>query len=90
LFNSAFCYDCSNSDYLFECKGVKYSNFCVGLINKSYYFLNEEYSKEDYTNVLQKLKIDKKFRETSILKFKELLVSLPKNQWRGTMNEQVF
>jgi hypothetical protein len=65
-----------------ECKNLKDCSFCVNLVNKQYYFLNEKYLQEEYKKILEQLKTDSKFKEESILKFRKLLSSSPKNHQR--------
>jgi len=45
---SAFCHQCLNSFFLWDCRGCADCFCCVGLRSKSYHIFNKPYSKEDY------------------------------------------
>ncbi len=49
---------CSDSYFLFECKGCSNCFGCTNLRNKSYHIWNEPYSKEQYSDKLKEMKID--------------------------------
>jgi len=51
LYNSIFVYcssNCSDSAFLFDCKGCQNCFMCSGLRNKSFCIENEQYSEEEY------------------------------------------
>ncbi len=73
LFN---CKNCSNCFYLANCTGCSNSFMCSGIHNKQYYFKNAQYSKEDYSKIL-----DLKMKENSLDLLREFLIfnqSIPK------------
>jgi len=68
LIDCIFCYDCRG---LINCFG------CVGLRNKSYCWLNEQLTKDDYKKRLEKYFSDLSFRAEEEGKFITLLLSFP-------------
>jgi hypothetical protein len=44
------CEECTDSRFLYDCRNCDNCFGCVGLRNKSYYFLNQKCSKEEYKN----------------------------------------
>jgi hypothetical protein len=50
--------NCSDSYFLFECKGCTNCFGCTNLRNKSYYIFNQPYSREDYLKKLEEFKVD--------------------------------
>ena len=55
LFFSRYSQDCIDSSYLIDCRNCLNCFGCVGLVNKQYYIFNEQYSKEEYQNVLKEI-----------------------------------
>ncbi len=47
---SRYCENCRDSSFLYDCKGCSDCFGSIGLRNKSYYFFNKGYSKEEYEN----------------------------------------
>ncbi len=54
--HSNYCINCRDSEYLDSCVGCENCFGCVGLKNKSYSILNKQYSKEDYYDLVAKIK----------------------------------
>ncbi len=54
-FFSEFSENCTNSYFLYDCKGCTNCFGCVNLRNKSYHIFNQPYSKEEYSKELEKL-----------------------------------
>jgi hypothetical protein len=48
LFFSAYSQECIDSSYLVDCRNCVNCFACIGLLNKQYCILNEQYSKEEY------------------------------------------
>jgi hypothetical protein len=48
--------DCINCWYMYNCSGCQNCFGCVNLRHKSYYFLNQPFSKEDYENKISEIK----------------------------------
>lgn len=48
---------CSDSRFLYDCKGVSNSLLCVGLRNKSYCLLNQQYTKQEYDAKIKTLSL---------------------------------
>jgi hypothetical protein len=90
LFDSFSCFDCSESRYLYECKNVNHSAFCINLTNKSYNFLNKQYTKLEYEHLLEKLQNDITFRNECILEYHKLVSTIPTNQLRMDIVENCF
>lgn len=51
------CGDCTESAFLFDCRGCNNCFGCTNLRNKSYYIFNKPYSKEEYQNKLKEFDI---------------------------------
>ena len=67
--------NCTNSAFLYQCKGCNDCFGCTNLRGKSHYFFNQPYSKEEYENKLRELdlgshenvlKAKKKFEELKL------------------------
>jgi hypothetical protein len=60
IYNSKFITDCwpniRNVEYSLHCNSVSDSFGCVGLRNKQYCILNKQYTKEEYEELLSKIK----------------------------------
>jgi hypothetical protein len=56
LLFSKECRDCTDSYFLQDCVGLTNCYGCVNLRNKSYCIFNEQYSKEDYSKILEEKK----------------------------------
>ena len=52
------CEGCMDGMFLYDCRGCTNCIGCTGLRNKSYYIFNQPYSKEDYQNKIEELKVD--------------------------------
>ncbi len=70
--------DCSDSYFLYDCRGCKDCIMCAGLRGKKYMIKNEQYSKEQYEKhkeeFVEKMKIDiEKIKQ----EFKEFLYEVP-------------
>jgi len=72
------CDDCRDSRFVYDCKGVSKSVLCVGLRNKSYCILNEQYSKEEFEKKIKEFSTAS-YTELQILQksFQELLLKHP-------------
>ncbi len=67
MYKTAFCEDsenCSNSMFLYQCRGCDNCFGCTNLRGKSYYFFNQPCSKEEY---------EKKIKELDLGSYKNLL-----------------
>lgn len=71
-------FDCSDGDYLFNCKWVSKSIFCVWIKNKSYSILNKEYEKWDFEDLKNKIINNKTIFDEYYNKYIELLKNTPK------------
>ncbi len=58
MFFSHTCDDCSNVWFSRNCYGCSDCIGCVNLRGKNYCILNQQYSKEDYTNKVKELRLD--------------------------------
>ncbi len=67
------CIDCRDSAFLDNCVWCENCFGCINLINKKYYILNKEYSKEEYEKYINKIKYD---YTNEIKIFKEQLKNL--------------
>jgi hypothetical protein len=55
---SHFAVGCNNSEFIFDCRNCSYCFMCSGLRNKKYCYMNEQYTKEEYENILNNYKLD--------------------------------
>lgn len=51
---SAYCIDCSDSRFLYDCRRCRNCFLCVGFVGKEYCLLNKQYTKQEYTEQLKK------------------------------------
>jgi hypothetical protein len=58
LLYSKGCHDCATSYFLTDCKGCTDCIGSINLRNRSNYIFNESYSKEDYENIKNELRLD--------------------------------
>ena len=49
------CSSCSLSHYLINCRGCSNCYLCTGLINQQYCYLNKQYTKAEYEQILSSL-----------------------------------
>ncbi len=54
LFFSAFCNNCMDSSFLYDCRNCQSCFGCVNLGNKKYHIFNEAYSKAEYLKEIKK------------------------------------
>lgn len=64
------CVNCCWSSYLTWCS---YCLMCSWLENEAYRFLNQVVSKDEFVQILQRLKNDKEFYETSLQAYQEII-----------------
>jgi len=68
------CRQCRDSFFLFDCRNCVQCIGCAGLRNKEYQILNKPYTKEEYKNELESLRLDtREGLEVFSEKFQELL-----------------
>ena len=60
LFNSLYCTDCNDSEYLDFCTNCENCFGCVGLRNKKYCILNKQYEEKEYFKLRDKIASDMK------------------------------
>jgi hypothetical protein len=68
LLFSQNCEGCVDSAFLYNCRGCTNCFGCVGLRNKSYYFFNKPYSKEEYYKKLKDINIIKRYKYRKLFK----------------------
>jgi hypothetical protein len=56
LFFSRYSSDCVDSYYLIDCRNCMNCFGCINLVNKQYYVFNEQYTKEEYFPLVEKIK----------------------------------
>lgn len=90
-YQSAFlknCSNCTSSYFLFNCIGCTDCFGCVNLRRKQYYFLNQQFSKEEYFQKLKELNMGK---YSSVVKarefFQQHLAKFPMKYMIGEHNE---
>ncbi len=55
---SQFAVSCTDSQFLYDCRGCSDCFLSAGLRNKKYCFKNEQYSKEEYESILASYRLD--------------------------------
>jgi len=71
---SVYCLNCSDSQFLYDCRRCKNCFLCVGLVGKEYCILNKQYSKEDYEEKMQRYRpltnelVNELFQELEVLR----------------------
>ena len=55
---SAYCLECSNSKFLYDCRNCTNCVGCVGLKNKSYCIFNKQYSEKEYAKRVSELGLE--------------------------------
>ncbi|MDP3710786.1 MAG: hypothetical protein Q8R29_03655 [bacterium] len=85
LFFSGFSEECSESAFLWDCRGCSYCFGCVGLRNKQYHIFNKPYSKEEYFSKIKEYNLGS-FAELSKIKkdFQEFKLKYPHKYARIT------
>ena len=78
LFFSRYSQDCVDSSYLIDCRNCMNCFGCVGLVNKQHCIFNEQYTKEEYANILKFMKLGSyKSHLENLKKVKELELKIP-------------
>ncbi len=78
LFFSRYSLDCIDSSYLIDCRNCIDCFGCVGLVNKQYCIFNEQYTKEEYMNILKFMKQGSyKAHLENLKKVRELELKMP-------------
>ena len=80
------CRNCLNSHFLEDCYDCQNCFGCVGLRNKSYYFFNQEITKEEYDKRINEFEWTVKNIEKTKNKLKELVLQLPQKFYKGRSN----
>ena len=52
---SAYCADCSDSQFLYDCRRCKNCFMCAGIVGKEYCILNEQLTKDEYKKRINEL-----------------------------------
>lgn len=79
LKNSQHCKACTESAFLYDCRNCSDCFMCTGLRSKKYCFKNEQYSKEEYKNILQTYRLDTfSGVEKAQKEFDEFILSYPR------------
>lgn len=82
---------CSDSIFLYDCQGVSNCVGCVGLTHKSYYWLNEPLSKEEFQKKYDELMAQGRPALEKLRKeFNELILKYPRLFMHGRQNENVL
>ncbi len=77
------CTDCTEGYFLKDCKGCTSCFGCVNLRNKSYYWFNEQLSKEEYKQRLSEFVFSRSNIAEAQMKQRELSLTLPKKYYQG-------
>lgn len=90
LIYSQLCRQCSDSAFLFDCRGCSNCFGCVGLRQKSFCWFNEQVTKEEYTRRLQAFDLQNpEYFKTAQNRFETLKLKFPRKAFIGEMNENV-
>ena len=76
-FHCMDCNECVDGHYLIDCFNVRSSRFCIGLREKKYHFLNTQYSEDEFTTIVSKLKNDHEFMKKTKADFDALKMQIP-------------
>lgn len=69
----------SECDFCYDCRGCTNCLLSTGLRNKSYYFKNKQYSKEEYKKIVESYKLDTSNGWNKALsEFNEILLTYPR------------
>lgn len=82
------CNDCSNGYFLKDCKGCTDCFACYGLRGKSYCWLNEQLSKEEYKKRFSEFVWDRKNILSSLASLEQIELRYPHKYYRGRSNVQ--
>ncbi len=74
---------CSESNFIYDCKNCIECLMCTGLRNKRYCYKNVQYTKEEYERIVQEYKLD---TYTGVLKAKEEFAQFVLSQIRKPYN----
>lgn len=89
-FFSQECVNCTDSAFLFDCRGCTSCVGCAGLRNKSYCILNEQLTKEEYKKRLQELRLGtRRGIEDFQKKFEALKKTIPRKYANISQSENV-
>ena len=84
----SYCEDCYDMSFCYECLGCSNCVGCVGLKKKSFYILNQPYTKESYQEKIKELNLlSRKKSEEFLLEVKKLRLSIPVRYARSYKNE---
>jgi hypothetical protein len=73
------CISCSDSSFLYDCRDCTDCFMSAGLRHKRYHFKNEQYSKEEYENILKSYNLDTwDGSERAKKEFDEFLTKIPR------------
>lgn len=93
LYNSMYCQDCNNSDFLLYCfdlQGCSECIGCAGLRNKKYHIFNQPYSKADYEKYKRDVNLcDPKFHKLINENFEKIKNEVPHQAILATNSENV-
>ena len=79
LFFSENCVSCLDSYFLYDCRNCTNCVGCVGLRNAQYYIFNEQYTKDEYKDELQKLNLGSHRSRLELhKKFEALKLAVPR------------
>lgn len=77
------CTDCFESQFLKDCKGCSNCFGCVGLRNKSYYWFNEELSKEEYKKRLAEFSKTRNNIQEMVDRHARFALTIPVKYYQG-------
>lgn len=86
-FFSEYAKGCSESAFLLDCISCKNCFGCVGLKQKEYCFLNQQYSEEDYKDKIKGILVDRSTLNNFKTFFKEFSLKFPRKYARNTQAE---
>ena len=89
VFLSQYCNNCTDSYFLYDCKKCSNCFCCVGMKNKSYCFLNQQYSKQEYIDIIDQLLKNPQWLIIAKQKFLDLQKIIPHKYYQGINNENV-
>ncbi len=90
LFYSQNCRNCRHSWLLRDCVGCKYCIGCVNLRHKSFYWLNQPLSKDEFIKRFSLFRNDPGYRADLYRSFQNLNVELPRPWANQQLSEECF
>lgn len=85
------CRNCHDGAFLRDCRGCSSCFMCIGLINKSYCYKNQQLTQQEYQMIIQKYDLAKRSTIRAYEKeFEEFALKVPRKYYHGFANEDSY